>query len=141
MGFTINEIFETPSESVKPRLHHHQSALVLTGVGLFTGNDEDILDLEANVTFDRTTATISCWDSESSEPISETSLTMTTDQARKAVKSRPPEYPAHTMALYLKKPIVLEPGINYEIEHNLQACPYMMLQYLMSSLLLVNFDL
>jgi len=96
------------------------AALVLTGVGLFTGNDEDILDLEANVTFDRTTATISCWDSESSEPISETSLTMTTDQARKAVKSRPPEYPAHTMALYLKKPIVLEPGISYEIEHNLQ---------------------
>ena len=107
----------------------HQSALVLTGVGLFTGNDEDILDLEANVTFDRTTATISCWDSESSDPISETSLTMTTDQARKAVKSRPPEYPAHTMALYLKKPIVLEPGISYEIEHNLQACPYMTLQY------------
>jgi len=99
---------------------HHQSVLVLTGVGLFTGNDEDILDLEANVTFDRTTATISCWDSESSEPISETSLTMTTDQARKAVKTRPPEYPAHTMALHLKKPIVLEPGISYEIEHNLQ---------------------
>jgi hypothetical protein len=98
---------------------------VLTGVGVYTGNDEDVMDQEAIITFDRTTTTVSVWNVDDSrdvtpEAVAEAVVTVDTAQARRAVAGRPGHLPPHTAAVHFARPVVLDRETTYEVEHNIQ---------------------
>ncbi len=62
------------------------SAVILTGVGVYTGSDAEIADESLHVTFDRTTDSVRVVNSESAEEVASAQSTMTTAEARAALK-------------------------------------------------------
>ena len=104
--------------------------VLLLGVGVYTGNEDELLDDVSgkHITFDRVTTTINIWTTSQSndtktaaELISSKSITMNTEQAKTLAKLKIPNKIQNTMTMWLDEPMVLLPSIAYEVEHNILA--------------------
>ena len=102
--------------------------IMLLGVGVYNGEEEELLDPEAIITFDRVTTSIKIWSitpsndpkkEYSTELLSSKTLVMNTEEAIKLVKIKFPNKIKHTMTVWFDEPVILENNIGYEIEHNI----------------------
>ena len=102
--------------------------IILLGVGVYNGEEEELLDPNAIITFDRCTTSIKIWlITPSDNPKKEYSttllscktLTMNTEEGRKLVKTKIQNKVKHTMNVWLDAPVILEKNVGYEIEHNI----------------------
>ena len=102
--------------------------IILLGVGVYNGEEEELLDPDAIITFDRCTTSIKIWlTTPSNNPnkeysatlLSHKTLTMNTEEGRKLVKKKIPNKVKHTMNVWLDDPVLLEKNVVYEIEHNI----------------------
>ena len=94
--------------------------VLLLGAGVYTERDEIIADERANVTFDRTTDTVSIYTAEGKCAF-EVERTSTTADLRKAIGDS--GHIPHTMTVWAatgNQYCVLRPGESYEVEHNLR---------------------
>ena len=107
------------------RLEISPEPVLLLGIGLYNGTDEEILDPNANITFDRTTTSINVWtqiqnkDKKSVDKlVSSKCIVMNTEQAKKIALRKFPNKVKHTMTVWLDEPLLLLDNLAYEIEHN-----------------------
>ncbi len=93
--------------------------VLLISVGVFSGDDDEVLDEELSVTFDRSTHSIGLFDDNGLE-MARGQLTRTTREGREAVRKRSTFYPRHTASVVFEKPFpVLEADRDYDLEHGL----------------------
>lgn len=90
--------------------------IILTGVGIYTGDFDELLDDEATITFDRSTTTINIWQSENLL-VSQNQVVDTAMARRYAVSKDVIE--RHTMTVFLETPLGMTKGQSYDLEHNL----------------------
>ena len=69
--------------------------VLLIGVGLYTGNEEELFDPDAHITFDRTTTTVNIWccvpndiGKELANLVATKSITMNTEEAKIIAKQK-----------------------------------------------------
>lgn len=87
--------------------------VILVGVGLYTGKDQDILDEDAHITFDRTTDIVKVWRGKEEVGASE-DVTDTVASRREARRS---DHIPHTTTVCFRRPCVLSTGVAHDIEH------------------------
>ncbi len=92
--------------------------LIMTGVGVFLGDFQELLDQDATIVFDRTTTTINIWHAKTQKQISTQTLIMDTNQARRHALKNQVVVP-NSMSVFLDRPLILGQGEMYDIEHNL----------------------
>ena len=102
--------------------------IILLGVGVYNGEEEELLDPDAIITFDRCSTSIKILLTEpndnprkpySYELLSHKTLVMNTEEGIKLVKKKFPNKIKHTMTVWLDNPVILENNVGYEIEHNI----------------------
>ena len=110
------------------RLEVSPDPIILLGLGVYNGEEEELLDPEAIITFDRTTTSIKIWNiTPSNDPkkenftelLSSKTLVMNTEEAIKVAKKKFPNKVKHTMTVWFEEPVILERNVGYEIEHNI----------------------
>ena len=90
---------------------------LLCGVGVYSGIDEDVLDPDAVITFDKTTTSVSVW--RDGKLVAEQTITMDTNQARKYINVRKSKLPKHTVEVHFPRPVILELNQVFEVAHSL----------------------
>ena len=101
-------------------------SILLIGVGIYGGSEEDLFDPEAHITFDRTTTSVSIWsqnkdaDNHSSgvELVARKTVIMNTEQSKQLAKLKCQNKIKHAMTVWLDTPILITDNQAYEIEHN-----------------------
>jgi hypothetical protein len=91
-------------------------SILLLGVGVYTGRDEEIADESLSVTFDRTTNSVDVHQ-ECGEVVAHAEATATTADARRML-SEVGHIP-NTCTVWLGDVCVLEANERYDVEHNL----------------------
>ena len=95
---------------------------------MYNGNEKELLDPEAMITFDKTTTTIKIWSTPQNEHktknnceklLSDRILIVNTEQARKLAREKFANKVKHTMTVWLDEPLLLNNNVSYEIEHNI----------------------
>ena len=117
-------------------LHHKRSirnvlglqilpdSILLLGIGVYIGNEEELFDPDARITFDRTTDTVNIYevDKDTEKPIliSSKSVTMNTEEAKILVKKKKQNRLTNTMTIWLDdEAVILHKNATYEFEHNI----------------------
>lgn len=110
------------------RLEIAPDPIILLGVGVYNGEEEELLDPEAIITFDRCTTTVKLWMTKPSDDprktysfklLSNKILVMNTEEGIKLVKKKFSNKIKHAMTVWLDKPVILEKDVGYEIEHTI----------------------
>ena len=110
------------------RINISPEPVLLLGVGVYNGIEEELLDPEAMITFDRTTTTIKIWSTPQNENnrknnseklLSNQIVIVNTEQARKLARKKFVNKVKHTMTVWLDEPLLLNNNVSYELEHNI----------------------
>lgn len=91
--------------------------VILVGIGTYSGHFEQLLDLDATITFDRCTTTVRVWTCSGQLVINNEQI-MNTQEARTYAKS-PLVIESHTIPIHFDCPMLVKPSIAYDVEHNL----------------------
>ena len=98
--------------------------ILLIGVGLYTGNEEELFDPDAHITFDRTTTTVNIWCSVSNDKgrevaslVASKSITMNTEEAKIIAKQKVQNKIPNAQTQWLDEPVLLMNNRPYEVEH------------------------
>ena len=95
---------------------------------MYNGKEEELLDPEAMITFDKTTTTIKIWSTLRYEDnttntfdklLSDQIHIVNTEQARTLARKKFANKVKNTMTVWLDEPIMLNNNVSYEIEHNI----------------------
>ena len=100
----------------------------LLGVGVYMGKEEELLDPEAIITFDKTTTNIKIWSTSQNNDdtkknceylLSNKIIIVNTEQARVLARKKFETKVKHTMTVWLDEPLLLKNNVAYELEHNI----------------------
>lgn len=90
--------------------------VILVGIGVYGGTDEDLFDETLNVTFDRTTTTVKVYDN--SGLVGDTEVIVSNSEAKTLAKD-PKRRLKNAFDIDFRKPIPLSPALTYDLEHSL----------------------
>lgn len=92
-------------------------SILLTGVGVYGGTDEELLDESLNITFDRTTTVVKVFERATGSILIDQTSIWNTEQARDYARSQKPM--PNTYPVFFGKPCQLVEGQIYDVEHSI----------------------
>ena len=90
--------------------------VILVGIGVYGGTDDDLFDETLNVTFDRSTTSVKVYDQ--NDLLGEENVIVSNSEA-KALAKDPRRRLKNAFDVDFRHPVPLIPGVNYDLEHSL----------------------
>ncbi|XP_059091697.1 uncharacterized protein LOC131887181 isoform X1 [Tigriopus californicus] len=110
--FHKRNICNTLSLRVTPK------SVILIGVGVYGGTDEELLDESLNITFDRTTTTVNVFEKATGNLVANQKSIWSTKNARRYARSQKPM--PNTYPVFFGTPCLLTKGQAYLVEQSIQ---------------------